>query len=110
MTLTLMWEARALPGRGAELLDWARAQRLPAAPLRRETFTAAQDRVLVLTWWDAPEEAAVPELPEPPAGLLARPVHRWRFVSRGVTSGPAEGSGPRGPLPGTGRGDRPAGV
>ncbi|CAL9303300.1 hypothetical protein [Streptomyces sp. SudanB25_2051] len=85
MTVTLMWEARAVPGRGAELLEWARAQELQALPLRRETFTAAQDRVLVLTWWDAPDEdAELPELPEPPAGLLTRPVHRWRFVSRDV--------------------------
>ncbi|WP_374986244.1 hypothetical protein [Streptomyces fradiae] len=86
MTVTLMWEARAEPGRGAELLEWARAQRLPAEPLRRETFTAEPDRVLVMTWWDVPEaDADVPELPEPPAGLLTRPVHRWRFVSRDVT-------------------------
>ncbi|MDT9681783.1 hypothetical protein RND61_06795 [Streptomyces sp. TRM76323] len=98
MTVTLMWEARAVPGRGADLLEWARAQRLPAAPLRRETFTAAQDRVLVLTWWDAPEGAEVPELPEPPVDLLTRPVHRWRFVSHGVADGPGEGvpEGPRG--------------
>ncbi|PRH78396.1 hypothetical protein C6N75_15145 [Streptomyces solincola] len=83
MTLTLMWEARAVDGRGAELLSWARAQPLPSdpAPLRRETFTATGDRVLVLTWWDAADGAEVPELPAPPADLLARPVHRWRFTS-----------------------------
>ncbi|WP_228976603.1 hypothetical protein [Streptomyces sp. DH12] len=113
MTVTLMWEARAVPGRGAELLEWARAQRLAARPLRRETFTAPQDRVLVLTWWETPEEPPgqspqvpgrspqapgrssepagrsraypeLPELPEPPAELVTRPVHRWRFASHGV--------------------------
>lgn len=87
MTVTLMWEARAVRGRGGELLEWARAQRLPAEPLRRETFTAEADRVLVLTWWDAEaadEVPELPELPEPPGDLLTRPVHRWRFTSRGL--------------------------
>ncbi|WP_275678853.1 hypothetical protein [Streptomyces sp. MUM 203J] len=80
-----MWEARAVHGRGGELLEWARAQRLPAQPLRRETFTADQDRVLVLTWWDGDAADDLPELPEPPAGLLTRPVHRWRFTSHGLS-------------------------
>ncbi|MEE1756063.1 hypothetical protein [Streptomyces sp. SP18CS02] len=84
MTVTLMWEARAEPGRGAELLEWARAQELPERPLRRETFTAPQDRVLVMTWWDAPYDAGLPELPEPAAGLVVRAVHRWRFESHGT--------------------------
>ncbi|WEV25946.1 hypothetical protein OYE22_12615 [Streptomyces sp. 71268] len=79
MTLALMWEARAADGRGPELLDWARDQPLTPAPLRRETFRAPGDRVLVITWWDAPYEADLPELPTPPAELLSRPVHRWRF-------------------------------
>ncbi len=74
-----MWEARAAAGRGAELLAWALGQRLDGAPLRRETFRAPQDRVLVVTWWDAPYTAVLPELPEPPAELVARPPHRWRF-------------------------------
>ncbi|MEU9862643.1 hypothetical protein AB0D99_17400 [Streptomyces sp. NPDC047971] len=82
MILTLMWEARAVQGRGAELLEWARARELPYEPLRRETFRAPQDRVLVLTWWDAPApDAELPELPEPAADLITRPVHRWRFES-----------------------------
>ncbi|OIJ67470.1 hypothetical protein [Streptomyces mangrovisoli] len=81
MTVALMWEARAVPGRGDDLLAWARAQRLPAEPLRREILRAPQDRVLVITWWDAAYDAAVPELPEPAADLVTRPVHRWRFES-----------------------------
>ncbi|MEU0335031.1 hypothetical protein [Streptomyces sp. NPDC006193] len=79
MTVALMWEARAVEGRGGELLDWVRGQRLAADPLRRETFRAPQDRVLVITWWDAPYDAELPELPEPDDGLVTRAVHRWRF-------------------------------
>ncbi|WP_405673429.1 hypothetical protein OG848_28790 [Streptomyces canus] len=84
MTVTLMWEARAAEGRGEELLAWARRQELPLRPLRRETFRAPQDRVLVLTWWDAIHDAELPELPEPEGGLVARSVHRWRFESLGA--------------------------
>lgn len=79
MTVALMWEARAVEGRGPELLAWARAQTLTPAPLRRETFSAPQDRVLVITWWDAPYDADLPELPDPPQALSRRAVHRWRF-------------------------------
>ncbi|MER6181059.1 MULTISPECIES: hypothetical protein [unclassified Streptomyces] len=81
MTVALMWEARAVDGRGEELLAWARAQELPRAPLRRETFRAPQDRVLVITWWDAGLDAELPELPEPGPELAGRAVHRWRFES-----------------------------
>ncbi|MEV6943240.1 hypothetical protein AB0N07_14835 [Streptomyces sp. NPDC051172] len=83
MTVALMWEARAAEGRGEELLAWARAQELPARPVRRETFRAAQDRVLVITWWDAAPDAELPELPEPAGELVMRAVHRWRFESLG---------------------------
>ncbi|MYZ40792.1 MULTISPECIES: hypothetical protein [unclassified Streptomyces] len=79
MTVALMWEAKAAPGRATELLDWARAQHLPYAPSRRELLRAPEDRVLVITWWNGPYEADVPELPDPPPALTARPVHRWRF-------------------------------
>ncbi|MDR6975469.1 hypothetical protein J2X68_002153 [Streptomyces sp. 3330] len=79
MTVALMWEARAVAGRGEELLAWARAQDLAPAPARRETFRAPQDRVLVITWWDADHEAVLPELPDPEAGLASRAPHRWRF-------------------------------
>ncbi|MFI8827404.1 hypothetical protein [Streptomyces sp. NPDC053431] len=80
-----MWEARAAEGRGAELLAWARARELPVEPLRRETFRAPGDRVLVLTWWETPDglDAELPELPEPDPALISRPVHRWRFESVG---------------------------
>ncbi|MFF1376897.1 hypothetical protein [Streptomyces sp. NPDC058308] len=81
MTLALMWEARAVEGRGEELLAWARAQEIDGSPVRRETFRAPQDRVLVITWWDAEPDAELPELPEPDAQLVTRAVHRWRFES-----------------------------
>ncbi|KKD04613.1 hypothetical protein [Streptomyces sp. WM6386] len=83
MTVALMWEARAVDGRGDELLAWAREQQLAPAPLRRETLRAPQDRVLVITWWDAGLDAELPELPEPDAELASRAVHRWRFESVG---------------------------
>ncbi|MFF6993759.1 hypothetical protein ACFY93_02165 [Streptomyces sp. NPDC008313] len=81
MTVALMWEARAVAGRGGDLLDWVRAQELPGRPLRREVLRAPQDRVLVITWWDAAYDAELPELPEPDGELVTRAVHRWRFES-----------------------------
>jgi hypothetical protein len=87
MTVALMWEARAADGRGAELLAWTHAQALAQTPLRREAFTAPGDRVLVITWWDAPYGAELPELPEPPGELAGRAPHRWRFESLGADIG-----------------------
>ncbi|MFF5702454.1 hypothetical protein ACFY7H_08110 [Streptomyces sp. NPDC012794] len=82
-TVALMWEARAVDGRGNELLEWARAQVLAREPVRREVLRAPQERVLVITWWEVPEglAAELPELPEPAADLITRAVHRWRFES-----------------------------
>lgn len=79
MTVALMWEAKAPEGRGGELLAWARGRNLAPAPLRRETYRAPGERVLVISWWHAAYDADLPELPDPPADLTARPVHRWRF-------------------------------
>lgn len=79
MTVAVMWEARAAEGRGEELLAWVRTRRLARDPERRETFRAPQDRVLVVTWWDATYDAELPELPEPAPELVTRAVHRWRF-------------------------------
>jgi hypothetical protein len=81
VTVALMWEARAVEGRGADLLAWAQKQDLPGRPLRRETLRGPQDRVLVITWWDAAYDAELPELPEPDGELVSRAVHRWRFES-----------------------------
>ncbi|MFE9422145.1 hypothetical protein ACFYNO_04180 [Kitasatospora sp. NPDC006697] len=81
-----MWEARAADGRGAELLGWARERLLPAlaGAARLELFSAPGERVLVIAWW--PEGVQPAEAVEPPAGLLARPVHRWSFRSEYVIS------------------------
>ncbi|MGA5428363.1 hypothetical protein [Streptomyces koyangensis] len=84
--LTLMWEARAPEGRGPDLLEWTRTRATelpdgPSAPLRTELFQAPQDRVLCLTWWRPEDGPDLPELPEPPAELITRAVHRWRFES-----------------------------
>ena len=106
MTVALMWEARAVPGRGEELLAWARAQPLAGAPVRRETLRAPQDRVLVITWWEAPYDAELPELPEPAEGLAARAVHRWRFES--VDGGGDRPSVGGSDCPSAGGGDRPS--
>ena len=81
MTVALMWEARAATGRGEELLAWVRGQEIAGEPVRREILRAPQDRVLVITWWDAAYDAELPELPEPDGELVTRAVHRWRFES-----------------------------
>lgn len=88
--VALMWEARAADGRGPELLAWARGQDLAGRPLRRETFTAPADRVLVVTWWPGSYDSVAPELPDPPGELVSRTVHRWRFESVDVVPGAAE--------------------
>ncbi|MCX4989037.1 MULTISPECIES: hypothetical protein [unclassified Streptomyces] len=83
MTVALMWEARAVTGRGEDLLAWVRGQEIAGEPVRREILRAPQDRVLVITWWDAAYDAELPELPEPDGELVTRAVHRWRFESVG---------------------------
>ncbi|MFF3408379.1 hypothetical protein ACFYW8_19635 [Streptomyces sp. NPDC002742] len=83
MTVALMWEARAVAGRGEDLLAWVRGQETLGNPVRREILRAPQDRVLVITWWDAAYDAELPELAEPDGELVTRTVHRWRFESVG---------------------------
>lgn len=75
-----MWEVRAAPGRLAELLAWVGALTVPAGG-SADLYTAADDRVvLILRTPGAP----APHLPDPPAELLARPVHAWPFTHRGT--------------------------
>ncbi|MBT2886104.1 acyl-ACP desaturase [Streptomyces sp. McG5] len=79
-------QARATQGRGADLLEWTRTRAAELAeatpsPLRTELFQAPQDRVLCLTWWHPDHGPDLPELPEPPAELITRAVHRWHFES-----------------------------
>ena len=73
MTKTLMWEAKAAPGRGPELLAWALAHADPAADIYR----SADGRVVVI-------DDSGAGLPDAPGELLARPPHLWPFerVSR----------------------------
>ena len=86
MTVALMWEARAVarPGRRAaglgagahgELARTRRCAARPSAPRRTGC-------------WSSPGGTRrttrdLPELPEPDADLIARPVHRWRFEVAG---------------------------
>lgn len=63
-----MWEAKAAPGRAAELLAHALAHAHPDADIYR----SADDRVVVID----PTGAGVPE---PADELIARPPHAWRF-------------------------------
>lgn len=65
-----MWEARALPGRGAELAGWLEERVGSAA----QVYLGAQDRVVAIG------PAPLP-VPEPPAGLLARAPQSWEFAS-----------------------------
>jgi hypothetical protein len=69
-----MWEAKAEPGREDELLAFA----LAAAPPEADVYRSADARVVVI-------DRSGRGLPDPPPGLLARPVHVWRFepVPRG---------------------------
>jgi hypothetical protein len=69
MTRTLMWEAKAAPGRAEELLAWTLRHADPDA----QVYRSADDRVVVID----PGDTA---LPDPPADLIARPPHAWRFT------------------------------
>ncbi len=70
---TLMWEAKAAPGRGAELLAWALEHAGPAA----DVYRGGAERVVVI---DGTGRA----MPDAPVELLARAPHVWPFerVSR----------------------------
>jgi hypothetical protein len=63
-----MWEAKAVPERAAELVAWAAEH----APAGARVYRSADARVVVI------DETGT-GLPEPPAGLLARPPHVWPF-------------------------------
>lgn len=65
---TVMWEAKAAPGREEELLAFALRHADPGADIYR----SADARVVVIDRTGA-------GLPEVPPELLARPVHVWPF-------------------------------
>jgi hypothetical protein len=77
---TIMWEARARPGQQAALLEWADRHAVPALLADPgcagiTTYLGGQDRVVMI----AHTTGAGPAIPEPPAGLIERPVHQWPF-------------------------------
>jgi hypothetical protein len=87
--VALMWETKAAPGRRDELVSWARRHTLAPAPPRRETYATPDGRVLVITWWHAPYDADLPELPEAPGELVVQAARRWRFEQlQGAEAGP----------------------
>ena len=65
---TVMWEAKAAPGREAELLAFALAHAHPGA----DVYRSADARVVVI-------DRTGSGLPDPPNELVARPVHVWGF-------------------------------
>ena len=76
-----MWEVRAEPARFAELMAWVCETALPrieVEPLHiaSEVFSSTDHRLVVISKW---RSAPVP-LPDPPAGLAARPPHSWDFT------------------------------
>lgn len=75
---TLMWEAKAAEGRGAELLRWVLDEAAHAAAdpgLRLEVFSAGERVVVVAVGPNPPRR-----LPDPPAELLERAPHAWPFT------------------------------
>jgi hypothetical protein len=66
--MTVMWEAKAAPGRTDELLAYALAHADPDA----DVYRSADGRVVVID----PTGRGVPDVP---AELIARPAHAWRF-------------------------------
>jgi hypothetical protein len=69
MSRTLMWEAKAADGRTDALLAWTLQHAAPDA----QVYRSADGRVVVIDPTDT-------EPGDPPAELLARPPHAWRFT------------------------------
>jgi hypothetical protein len=67
-TRTVMWEAKAEPGREDDLLAFA----LRAAPTGADVYRGGDGRVVVI------DRSGV-GMPDAPIDLLARPAHVWRF-------------------------------
>lgn len=76
-----MWEVRAEPRGFADLISWVCDTALPEiehSPLHisSEVFSSTDNRLVVVSKWRG---SPLP-LPEPPAGLVARPPHVWEFT------------------------------
>ncbi|MDA3627948.1 hypothetical protein OU415_21115 [Saccharopolyspora sp. WRP15-2] len=85
---TLMWEARAQPGRQADLLAHTEQALLPAvladpACLDAVVYIGGQDRIVLIAHFTG----APPRLPDPPDDLLQRPVHQWPFRRHSTSRG-----------------------
>jgi hypothetical protein len=65
---TLMWEAKAAPGRAEDLVAWA----VTAADPGADIYSSADGRVVVIDRGGHP-------MPDAPPDLLARPPHVWPF-------------------------------
>ncbi|GAB2975678.1 hypothetical protein LWP59_31950 [Amycolatopsis acidiphila] len=76
MSDTLMWEVRATPGRREELLRWVE----DTLDRDADIYLGGEERIVVIA-------RGVEKLPEPPAELLARPVHQWPFEHHGTVKG-----------------------
>lgn len=75
---TLMWEAKAAEGRGAELLRWVLDEGVHAVAdgdARIEVFISG-DRVVVIAVGRNPPR----RLPDPPEELIDRAPHAWPFT------------------------------
>jgi hypothetical protein len=77
---TLMWEAKAAPGRDGELV----AHALRHADPQAQIYRSADGRVVVID----PSGLGLPDADD---DLLARPAHSWRFERV-----PREGTGSEG--------------
>jgi hypothetical protein len=78
---TLMWEARTRREARTRLVEWVKHTLVPCLHetpgyLEADLFLGGPDRVVLIARFESPP----PRLPAPPAELLARPVHQWRFT------------------------------
>jgi hypothetical protein len=65
---TVMWEVKAADGSDAALLAWV----LERAAATADVYRSSDGRVVVI-------DPTGTGLPEPPAELVARAPHAWRF-------------------------------
>jgi hypothetical protein len=82
---TLMWEAKARPGREGDLLEWALTEATAGLgeSVRTEVFTASGRVVVIVVGHEAPRT-----LPDPPEDFIERPPHAWPFTR--ITTSPRQ--------------------
>lgn len=89
-----MWEVRAHSDRLDDLLDWLDLAVLPVMTDQSgcrgvDVYTGEQHRVVLVARFSG----APTEIPDPPAELVARPAHQWRFAHRRSRKGHAVSEG-----------------